>query len=141
LEAAMVVQVRSNQWTGVVAYFFAITALSLLGTKLSSVVAEKAVVLSLPYLESGPPKRSPIDQRHTDAPLAIPLSPVEAKKRVITLKAPSMPANILAARLDLAETEGSANEKLDFCLASWDTETHITKNNWRKICVRELSDE
>jgi hypothetical protein len=141
LEAAMVVQVRSNQWTGVVVYLFAITALSLLGTKLSSVVAEKAIVLSLPYLESGPPKRSPIDQRHTDAPLAIPLSPVEAKKRVITLKAPSMPANILAARLDLAETEGSANEKLDFCMASWDTETHITKNNWRKICVRELSDE
>jgi hypothetical protein len=137
----MVVQVPSNQWTRVVVYLLAITAIGLLGTKLSLVVAKQALVLALPYLENGPPKLSLIDQRHTDGTLAIPLPPVGAKTRVITLEAASMPANILAARLDLAETDGSAKEKLDFCMISWDTKTHITKDNWRKICVRELSDE
>jgi hypothetical protein len=137
----MVVQVPSNQWTRLVVYLLVITAICLLGTKLSLVVAKQALALALPYLENGPPKLSLIDQRHTDATLAVPLPPVGAKTRVITLGAAPMPANILAARLDLAETDGSAKEKLDFCMASWDTKTHITKDNWRKICVRELSDE
>ena len=26
------------------------------------------------------------------------------------------------------------------CMASWDSRTHITKPNWRKICERKLSD-
>jgi hypothetical protein len=137
----MVVQVPSNQWTRVVVYLLAITAICLLATKLSLVVAKQALALALPYLENGPPKLSLIDQRHTDATLAVSLPPVGAKTRVITLGAAPMPANILAARLDLAETDGSAKEKLDFCMASWDTKTHITNDNWRKICVRELSDE
>ena len=34
----------------------------------------------------------------------------------------------------------TAKEKLDQCIASWDTKTHITKANWRKICERQLSD-
>ena len=38
------------------------------------------------------------------------------------------------------ETAEQAKEKLDQCMASWDTQTHITKANWRKICERELSD-
>jgi hypothetical protein len=137
----MVVQVPSNQWTRVVVYLLAIEAICLLGTKLSLVVAKQALALALPYLENGPPKLSLIDQRHTDATLAVPLRRVGAKTRVITLGAAPMPANILAARLDLAETDGLAKEKLDFCMASWDTKTHITKDNWQKICVRELSDE
>jgi len=39
-----------------------------------------------------------------------------------------------------ATTESTAQQKLDQCMASWDTKTHITKANWRKICERELSD-
>jgi len=38
-------------------------------------------------------------------------------------------------------TPGTASkEKLDQCMASWDTRTHITKANWRKICDRQISD-
>jgi hypothetical protein len=34
----------------------------------------------------------------------------------------------------------SSQQKLDQCMASWDTGTHITKPNWRKICERQLSE-
>jgi hypothetical protein len=39
-----------------------------------------------------------------------------------------------------APAEQTAQQKLDQCMASWDTKTHITKANWRKICERQLSD-
>jgi hypothetical protein len=39
-----------------------------------------------------------------------------------------------------AGQDQNAKEKLDQCMASWDTKTHITKANWRKICERQLSD-
>ena len=39
----------------------------------------------------------------------------------------------------LATHEPTPQEKLDQCMASWDTKTHITKANWRKICERQLS--
>ena len=35
--------------------------------------------------------------------------------------------------------EQTKKEKLDQCMASWDTKTHITKANWQQICQRELS--
>ena len=40
----------------------------------------------------------------------------------------------------LTTHESTPQEKLDQCMASWDTKTHITKANWRKICDRQLSD-
>jgi hypothetical protein len=40
-----------------------------------------------------------------------------------------------------AETPEAWQQRLEECMASWDNKTHITKDDWRKICVRELSDE
>jgi hypothetical protein len=39
-----------------------------------------------------------------------------------------------------ATPDATSQEKLDQCMASWDAGTHITKQNWRKICERQLSD-
>ena len=44
-----------------------------------------------------------------------------------------------------AESSAEATEarkvRLENCMASWDSKTHITKSSWRKICERQLSDE
>jgi hypothetical protein len=98
----MVVQVSINRWAGIVIYLLIITGISLLGTKVSSVVAQQAIVLALPHLDNGPPKLSLIEKRRIDAALAA--QPLGARG-VIALEIPSMPANLLAARLDLAEKE------------------------------------
>ena len=37
-----------------------------------------------------------------------------------------------------ATHDASSQEKLERCMASWDSATHITKPNWRKICERQL---
>ena len=99
------VQVSINRWAGIVVYLLAITGISLLGTKLSSVVAQQAIVLALPHLDNGPPKLSLIEKRRIDAALAAQRLPEGASRRVIALETPSMPPNLLAARLDLAEKE------------------------------------
>jgi hypothetical protein len=99
----MMVRVPINQWAGLLVYLFAITGISLLGTGLSSFVADQAIGLALPHLDNGPPKLSLIERRRIDTTLAIPPLPLRARARVITLEAPSMPARVLAARLDLAE--------------------------------------
>lgn len=39
-----------------------------------------------------------------------------------------------------ATHDATSQDKLDQCMASWDTGTHITQANWRKICERQLSD-
>jgi hypothetical protein len=101
----MTVQVPVNQCAGIVIYLLAITGISLLATKLSSLVAEQASVLALTYLDNGPPKLSLIERRRIEAKQAAPPLPEGARRRVAVLEASSMPANILAARLDLAEME------------------------------------
>ena len=63
------------------------------------------MILALPHLENGPPKRSLIDQRRLDAMFAVPPLASGATTRVIALEPPSTPATILATRLDLAERE------------------------------------
>ena len=98
------VRVPINQWAGFLVYLFAITGISLLGTGLSSLVADQAIGLALPHLDNGPPKLSLVERRRIATTLAIP-PPEGARARVITLEAPSMPAHVLAARLDLAERE------------------------------------
>ena len=40
-----------------------------------------------------------------------------------------------------AVTSVARQQKLEECMASWDGKTHITKDDWRKICIRELDDE
>ena len=39
-----------------------------------------------------------------------------------------------------ATGDATSSQKLDQCMASWDTGTHITQANWRKICERQLAD-
>jgi hypothetical protein len=39
-----------------------------------------------------------------------------------------------------ATNDAKPQDKLNQCMASWDTGTHITKANWRKICERQLAD-
>ena len=99
----MMVQVPINQWAGIAVYLLAIAGISVLGTKLSSVVAEQTIVLALPYLDNDPPKLSLIEQRRIDAARAAQPLPEVARTRVTALETPSVPANLLAARLDLAE--------------------------------------
>ena len=99
------VRVPINQWAGFLVYLFAITGISLLCTGLSSLVADQAIGLALPHLDNGPPKLSLVERRRIATTLAIPRLPGGARARVITLDAPSMPAHVLAARLDLAERE------------------------------------
>jgi hypothetical protein len=101
----MMVQVPINQWAGIAIYLLAITGISLFGTKLSSVVAEQAAALALPYLDNSPPKLSLIERRRIEATQTAQPLPGGARRRVTALEAPSMPANVLAARLDLAEKD------------------------------------
>jgi hypothetical protein len=101
----MTVQVRVNQSAGIVIYLLAITGISLLATRLSLLVAQQASVLALTYLDNGPPKLSLIERRRIEAMQAAPPLAEGARRRVAVLEASSMPANILAARLDLAERE------------------------------------
>jgi hypothetical protein len=103
------VRVLINQWAGLLVYLFAIAGVSLLGTGLLSLVADQVIVLALPHLDHGRPKLSLMERRWNDARLAAPPLPERAKIRVAALEAPSTPANILAARLDLAESEGPAS--------------------------------
>ena len=98
-------QVPVNQCAGIVIYLLAITGISLFATKLSSVVAEQASVLALPYLDDSPPKLSLIERRRIEAMQAAQPLPEGARRRVAALEAPSAPAGIFAARLDLAERE------------------------------------
>lgn len=50
------------------------------------------------------------------------------------------------AATELKDADSSAKTearkvRLENCMASWDSKTHITKGNWRKICERQLSDQ
>ena len=39
-----------------------------------------------------------------------------------------------------AEKPRTREEKIKACMATWDTKTHITKADWRKICERQLEE-
>jgi hypothetical protein len=43
-----------------------------------------------------------------------------------------------AIKENAAQSEETAKERLDQCLASWDKETHITQNTWHQICERQI---
>lgn len=97
------VQVSINRWAGIAVYLLAITGISFFGAKLSSVVAGQTIVLALPYLDNGPRKLSLMGRRRVEAIQAVQPLPEGARTRVAALEPPSVPANILAVRLDLAE--------------------------------------
>ena len=99
------VSVPINQCATIALYLLAIIGMSLSVAKLSSVVAKQAIVVALQHLDNGPRKLSLIERRRIDAARAAPPLPEGSRTRVTALERPSMPANILAARLDLAEKE------------------------------------
>jgi len=112
------VLVPINPWAGAVVYLLAIIGISLLGVKLSAVVAEKVFVFAQPYLDKGPPKLSRIEQRRIDATLAVPPLPQGERRRIAALETPALPVNVLATRLDFAEREELTEP----------TSTHIASN-------------
>lgn len=93
---------------GVIAYFLAMAGISFVAMQLSSVVAAKAIALSLPHLlDKSPPTPSRIEQRRIEMARAVPPMPVA---KMAALKEPAVSYAVLAAQLDLAETGGSISE-------------------------------
>ena len=93
-------------WVGLVAYLLVIAGTIFLGTKLLPLVAVNTIELAQPYLDSGPPKVSLIEQRQIDSALALPPSHYRERTHVVTIEVPSAAPAILAAQLDLAEKDG-----------------------------------
>jgi hypothetical protein len=123
----MMVQVPINQCAAIAIYLLAIIGISLSVATLSSLVAKQAIVIALPYLDNGPPKLSLIEQRRIDTARAAQPLPQRARIRVTALETLTMPAAVLAARLDLAE-------KID--PASTPAPTHVASAgsaNWPKL--------
>jgi hypothetical protein len=86
------------------AYLVVIAGILLASAKLTSHVAEQAVVLALPLLSvSAPAKLSLVEQRSLDAASGIQPSPQRAKIRVAALEVSALPPGIFAAQLDRAE--------------------------------------
>ena len=113
-----------NQCAAIAIYLLAIIGISLSLATLSSLVAKQVIVIALPYLDDGPPKLSLIEQRLIDTARAAQPLPQRAR---IPLETPAMPADVLAARLDLAE-------KID--PASTPASTHVASAgsaNWPKL--------
>ena len=92
-------------WVGLVAYLLVIAGTIFLGTKLLPLVAVNTIELAQPYLDSGPPKVSLIEQRQIDSALALPPSHYQEQAHVVTIEVPSAAPAILAAQLDLAEKD------------------------------------
>ena len=93
-------------WVGLATYLLVIAGTIFLGTKLLPLVAVKTIELARPYLDSGPPKVSLIEQRQIDSALALPPSQFQERAHVVTIEVPSAAPAILAAQLDLAEKNG-----------------------------------
>ena len=93
-------------WVGLVTYLLAMAGTIFLGTKLLPLVAVNTIELAQPYLDSGPPKVSLIEQRQIDSALALPPSQFQERAHVVTIEVPSAAPAILAAQLDLAEKNG-----------------------------------
>jgi hypothetical protein len=100
------VQAFDKLWVGLVTYFLVIAGAISLGTQLLSVVAVNTIELAQPYLDSGTPKISLIEQRQIDSAVALPRSHYQERVHVVTIEVPSAAPEILAAQLDLAETNG-----------------------------------
>ena len=90
-------------WVGLVAYLLAMAGTIFLGTKLLPLVAVNTIELAQPYLDSGTPKISLIEQRQIDSALAFPPSHYRERTHVVTIEVPPAAPAILAAQLDLAE--------------------------------------
>lgn len=86
------------------AYLLVIAGILLAGAKLTSHLAEQAVVFALPLLSvSAPAKLSLVEQRRIDSASGIQAAPQRAKVRVAALEVSALPPGIFAAQLDRAE--------------------------------------
>lgn len=88
---------------GVIAYLLAMAGLSFVALQLSSVVTANVIALSLPHLlDESPPPNSRIEQRRIEVAQAIPPMPVA---KLAASKEPAAHSGVLAAQLDVAETD------------------------------------
>ena len=87
----------------VIAYFLAMAGLSLCAVQLLAVVTAQVIALSLPLvLGASPSPTSRIEQRRIEMAQAVPPMPVA---KLAALHEPAGPTGVLAAELDIAETE------------------------------------
>lgn len=87
----------------VIAYLLAMAGLSFVALQLSLHVTAQVIALSLPHvLDNGPPPRSRIEQRRIEVAQAIPPMPVA---KLAPSHEPAPPTGVLAAQLDVAETQ------------------------------------
>jgi hypothetical protein len=116
----------------VVVYFVAMAGLSLFAIKLSSLVTAEVIARGLPYLlDQDPPRPSRVAQRHIDVAQAIPPMPVA---KVAALQGPAVTSGVLAAQLDLAETDASEAK-----VAALDDATSIRAGGSKKYRLRRLA--
>ena len=116
----------------VVVYFVAMAGLSLFALKLSSVVTAEVIALGLPYLlDKDPPRPSRVAQRHIEVAQAVPPMPVA---KVAALQDPVVASGVLAAQLDLAETDASEAK-----VAALDDATSLRSGGSKKYRVRRLA--
>jgi len=116
----------------VVVYFVAMAGISLFAVKLASVVTAEAIVLGLPYLlDKDPPRPSRVAQRHFEVAQAIPPMPVA---KVAALQHPAVASGVLAAQLDLAETDASEAK-----VAALDEATSLRPGGAKKYRVKRLA--
>jgi hypothetical protein len=105
------------------AYLLVIAGIVLAGAKLTSHVAEQAVVLALPLLSvSAPAKLSLVEQRLIDSVSGIQAAPQRSELRVAALEVSELPPGIFAAQLDRAE-------RADLPAAPRVQRLHISENN------------
>ncbi|KAB2937045.1 MAG: hypothetical protein K8F92_16575 [Hyphomicrobium sp.] len=113
----------------VIAYIFAMAGLSFVALQLSLHVTAQVIALSLPHvLDKSPPPRSRIEQRRIEVAQAIPPMPV-AKLAPSHQPAPS---GVLAAQLDVAETESLLAEAEAPALRG----VGRTKSRFRRVASR-----
>jgi hypothetical protein len=99
-------RVRVSPLAEVAAYFLAMTCLGALGLQLAATVTANVIVLSLPHLlDKNSPRPSRVEQRRIDAAQAVSPMPGGFGKLVIALEASSVPYDVLAAQLDLADAQ------------------------------------
>ena len=111
----MIVRFPVQRVAAVLIYLLAITGITLLGLKLSSALAEQAMILALPHLDNGSPKRSLIEQRRLDAMFAVPPLPGGATTRVAALERHQCPPVSLLLALMLPKGMRVSNPHPDHC--------------------------
>ncbi len=76
-----------------------------------------------------------VPEMQPDAPQA--LEPVARKgTRTYMPDGSTTPVPADTSQAQAADT----SEALEQCMATWDAGTHISKSNWRTICIRQLKD-